>query len=78
MTDSGRRSRRSGVSAPAPMQVGRWMTTEVVAAEAQDPLERAQQLLRQHQIRHLPVTQSGRLVGIATEQDLRIGGEPSS
>ena len=55
------------------MQVGRWMTTEVISVRPQDPIENARQLLREHRIRHLPVTEGDRLLGIATEQDLRVG-----
>jgi acetoin utilization protein AcuB len=55
------------------MQVGRWMTTDVVSVSAQESLEHARQLLRAHRMRHLPVTEGDRLLGIATEQDLRFG-----
>ena len=49
------------------------MTTDVVSVPAQESLDRARQLLREHRIRHLPVTDGDRLLGIATEQDLRFG-----
>src|SRR5215470_4441797 len=72
MTTSGRTvERRPG--SRGPMQVGRWMTTDVVTVPAQESLDRARQLLREHRIRHLPVTEGDRLIGIATEQDLRFG-----
>jgi len=41
-------------------------------AEADDPLERARELMREHGIRHLPVVRDGRPVSIVTERDLDV------
>ena len=55
------------------MQVGRWMSSEVVSVRPQESIEGARLLLRERRIRHLPVIEGERLLGIATEQDLRVG-----
>ena len=36
------------------------------------PLSRAHAMLREHRIRHLPVLEGGRLVGLLTERDLHL------
>lgn len=54
------------------MLVGRWMTTQLVTVRPHDSIAHARELLGAHHIRHLPVTEGRRLVGIATEQDLRV------
>jgi acetoin utilization protein AcuB len=54
------------------MLVGRWMTAAVVTVRPNDSVVLARQRLRDHRIRHLPVTDGPRLLGIATEQDLRL------
>ncbi|MBX2892733.1 MAG: CBS domain-containing protein [Saprospiraceae bacterium] len=46
------------------------MTRNVVTVEIHEPLERAQTLMQQHHIRHLPVTKKGKLVGILSLTDL--------
>lgn len=37
-----------------------------------DRLSRAQEMMAQHAIRHLPVTREGRLVGVVHERDIRL------
>lgn len=38
----------------------------------EDRLARAKQVMAEHDIRHLPVTEEGDLVGVVTERDLRL------
>jgi acetoin utilization protein AcuB len=38
----------------------------------EDGLDRAKQVMAEHQIRHLPVTQEGELVGVVTERDIQL------
>lgn len=47
------------------------MTTEVVAIEPQNSIATAIRLMRQGQLRRLPVVEDGVLVGIVTSGDLR-------
>lgn len=56
------------------MLVGRWMTTQLVTVQPDETVEAARRLLQKHHIRHLPVAEGRRLVGIVTEQDLRVAG----
>ncbi len=54
------------------MLVGRRMVTQVVTVEPEEPVDHARGLLEAHRIRHLPVVQATRLVGIVTDRDLRV------
>jgi len=53
------------------MLVETWMSKPVITIEADDPMQRATELLRDHHIRILPVMESGKLVGIITDRDLK-------
>ena len=54
-----------------------WMTPDPVCARPEMPLPEAHKLMKDHQIRRLPVVdQEGHLVGIVTRGDIR-GAEPS-
>lgn len=46
------------------------MTQNVVTIEIHERLEKAQTLMQQHHIRHLPVLKKGKLVGILSLTDL--------
>lgn len=46
------------------------MTQNVVTIELREPLEKAQTLMQQHHIRHLPVVKKGKLVGMLSLTDL--------
>lgn len=46
------------------------MTRELVTLEELDGLPRAEELLKLHHIRHLPVVRGGKLVGVVTHRDL--------
>lgn len=53
------------------MKVKNWMITEVIMVSPQDTIEKAIQLMKNHSIRHLPVVEGDKLVGLVTESDLR-------
>ncbi len=53
------------------MQVEKWMNREVVTVAPDDSFRVALNLIRQKGIRHLPVVEGRRLVGIVTDRDLR-------
>ena len=52
------------------------MTTEMVTVEPETPIFQAQKLMREHQVRKLPVVTGGRLVGMVTH-DLFMEVTPS-
>ncbi|MEE9182516.1 MAG: CBS domain-containing protein [candidate division NC10 bacterium] len=54
------------------MQVVERMKTKLVVASPTDSVAAAWRFLRQHQIRHLPVVEDGKLVGIVTDRDIRL------
>jgi acetoin utilization protein AcuB len=54
------------------MKVGKWMKTELLLVSPSDSVRTAWGLLREHQIRHLPVVENGKLVGIVTDRDIRL------
>ncbi|HHO81454.1 MAG TPA: CBS domain-containing protein, partial [Bacillaceae bacterium] len=59
------------------MLVREIMNRPVFTVRATDTLREAWELMRDRRIRHLPVVdESGRLVGIVTDRDLR-GASPS-
>lgn len=53
------------------MDVERFMTAKPITASPDTSLRKALELLETHRIRHLPVVQSKRLVGIITDRDIR-------
>ena len=53
------------------MVVERYMTPNPITVRPDTSLRKAQDLLHANQIRHLPVVQGKRLVGIITDRDLR-------
>jgi len=53
------------------MRVEQWMTTDPYTVEPHASVACARALLKEHRINQLPVTLSGRLVGIVTDRDLR-------
>src|SRR3970282_1909001 len=54
------------------MQVAERMGTAVVRVRPSDSVRTALKLLGERQIRHLPVVEDGRLVGIVTDRDIRL------
>jgi acetoin utilization protein AcuB len=53
------------------MLVKNWMQTEVVTIEDQDSMEKAIKVMKQNDVRMLPVLHKGRLVGVLTDRDLK-------
>lgn len=54
------------------MQVAGRMKTELVQVSPSDSVRTAWALLREHRIRHLPVVEDDKLVGIITDRDVRL------
>jgi len=52
------------------MQVDQWMNRDLVTVGPDDSFRTAMHLIRQKGIRHLPVVEGKRLVGIVTETDI--------
>ena len=53
------------------MQVSEWMTPAPLTVAPSTPVPRVQELMARRRIRHLPVVEEGRLVGIITDRDVR-------
>jgi acetoin utilization protein AcuB len=53
------------------MKVKNWMITDLIVVSPKDTVESAIQIMQQHSIRHLPVVEDNRLVGLVTESSLR-------
>ncbi|MFQ5657142.1 MAG: CBS domain-containing protein [Candidatus Methylomirabilales bacterium] len=54
------------------MKVDERMTPNVIVAGPSDSVRAAWGLLREHKIRHLPVVEDGKLIGIVTDRDIRL------
>lgn len=52
--------------------VSHYMTAQPWTIERDASLRDADQLMRAHEIRHLPVLDQGRLVGVVSDRDLRL------
>jgi acetoin utilization protein AcuB len=53
------------------MLVETWMSKPVITVNADDPMQQATTLLKEHHIRILPVMENEKLVGIITDRDLK-------
>jgi len=53
------------------MKVRRRMQTKIFTIQKDEPVEKAQTLMAMHNIRHLPVLDGNRLVGILSDRDVR-------
>ncbi len=53
------------------MLVRNWMSKKVVTIEAKDSMQRAISLMKEHNIRMLPVLKRGKLVGVVSDGDLK-------
>ncbi len=53
------------------MLVKDWMNKDVITIEEKDSMQDAIKLLKEHDIRMLPVLRKGKLVGIVTDRDLK-------
>lgn len=54
----------------AGVSVARYMTRTPHTVAAEQPLERAHEIMRKYHIRHLPVLHGGKLVGVVSNRDL--------
>jgi CBS domain-containing protein len=54
------------------MQVADWMTRHPVAVRASSTVREARRLLSYHRVRHLPVVDGDRVVGMLHDADVRI------
>jgi acetoin utilization protein AcuB len=52
------------------------MTHDVITASPDTTLAGALKITREHRIRHLPIVQDGRLVGLISDRDLRLATPP--
>jgi len=52
------------------------MRYPVLTVDERATLRSAYQVMQDHQIRHLPVTKAGKLVGIVTDRDIRLAVSP--
>ena len=59
------------MSKPIP-PLKKFMTTTPHSIGKDQTLERAHEMMRTHRIRHLPVLEGGKLVGMVTERDLHL------
>jgi acetoin utilization protein AcuB len=53
------------------MLVQHWMSRDVVTVEADTPFLEARLVLKDKKIRHLPVVDRGKLIGVVTDRDLK-------
>lgn len=53
------------------MLVKNWMSKEVITVDVNDSMNDAGKLFKKHDIRMLPVTKKGKLVGILTDRDMK-------
>ncbi|MGD9137832.1 MAG: CBS and ACT domain-containing protein [Desulfobacterales bacterium] len=53
------------------MLVKNWMSKDVITVDEKDSMQDAMKHLKEHDIRMLPVMKKGKLVGIATDRDLK-------
>lgn len=58
------------VSMLRPLTIGGWMTPTPHSVGRDQPIATAMKLMRLYSVRHLPVLEEGKLVGIASERDL--------
>lgn len=59
------------MTAPNPWHVRRWMSSNVHTTEPKADLVDAFEIMRTHRVRHVPVLDGGRLVGIVSDRDVR-------
>lgn len=59
------------------MQVWQLMASDLLTLEANTTLDVAEDLMQLKRIRHLPVVEQGRLVGLVTQRDLFLAGVSS-
>ena len=52
------------------MKVRNFMTADPVVISHNDPIREAKRLLDEHQFRHLPIVNDGRVIGILSDRDI--------
>jgi len=55
-------------------QIQKFMTPMPHSVGVKIPLATAHALMREHAVRHLPVQEAGRLVGVLTDRDIKLAG----
>lgn len=53
------------------MFVADWMTRQVITVGPDDSVQRAMHLMKDHDIKHLPVVRDGKVVGVISDRDIR-------
>ncbi len=53
------------------MLVGNWMSTQVISIEAEDTMQNAAKLIKEHKVNMLPVIHHQRVVGVLSKIDLK-------
>ena len=53
------------------MLVTNWMSKNIITVDENDSMQDAMKLLKEHDIRMLPVMKKGKLIGIVTDRDLK-------
>lgn len=69
-TTPNRPTRRPPAKAPKPLVIKHWMTPSPHSVGKDQTLSVAHRLMREHGLRHLPVLDHGKLVGIVSQRDL--------
>lgn len=57
------------------MRIREWMSPDPVAVRSSTPVREARRLLAYYGIRHLPVVDDGRVVGMISDRDVRVDEE---
>ncbi len=52
--------------------ISKYMTTVPYTIGAEQSLEKAEKIMNEHRIRHLPVLSGGKLVGVLSDRDIKI------
>ncbi|MCA9980935.1 MAG: CBS domain-containing protein [Anaerolineales bacterium] len=60
-------------TAPAPVTVEKWMTTDVMTVQPDMPLDAVYRIMAIQDIRHMPVVKEGRAVGAGHERGCDAG-----
>jgi len=53
-------------------KIMKFMTHDPITVNAQLTLAQAEKMLREHNIRHLPVLEGGKLIGVVSDRDLKM------
>ena len=53
------------------MLVKNWMSKNVITMKAEDSMQHASSIMREHKVKMLPVLENGKLVGVVSDSDLK-------